>query len=136
MDIAASYHDLIEMLVSNAGAPPSLLHVHAGMAIYLGCLLALGTRRGSLAAIVLVVLIAVGNEMMSRLYLNAWDWQGTTRNLLLTLFWPTACYAVSLYRRWSWSEQSRQKARERLLDLYDYRPDGHRRVPAPAEPAE
>jgi len=122
MDAITLYHDMLETLIRMAGVPRTLLQVHAGMAIYLGCLLLMGTRRGSLAAVVLCVGLAVFHETMNRLHLGSWNWHDTTRDLLLAFFWPTLCYAVSSYRRWSWAESARERAGDRLLHLYSYRP--------------
>lgn len=122
MDIITIYHDTLDNLVALAGVPRAVLQVHAGMAIYLGCLLLMGTRRGSLAAVILVVTLAIGHEAMNRLEFGSWNWRDTTRDVLLAMFWPTACYAVSSYRRWVWAESARERAGKRLLHLYDYRP--------------
>jgi hypothetical protein len=122
MDLIALYHDTLGTLVNATGMPPALLQVHAGMAIYLGCLLMMGTRRGSLAAVGLCVALAVVNEALNRLHLGQWNWHDTTRDLVMVLLWPTACYAVSTARRWAWNERRRQRANEQLLHLYDYRP--------------
>jgi hypothetical protein len=122
MDIISLYYETLGAMVAATGTSRALLQVHAGMAVYLGCLLSMGTRRGSLAAVGLCVALAVFHEMMNRLHLGSWQWHDTTRDLGLTVFWPTACYAVSSLRRWAWSERARQRANERLLHLYDYRP--------------
>ncbi len=130
MDIVTFYHDALDRLVALAGVPRAVLQVHAGMAIYLGCLLLMGTRRGSLAAVILVVTLAIGHEGMNRLEFGSWNWRDTTRDLLLAMFWPTMCYAVSSYRRWVFAETARQRAGERLLHLYDYRPLSASRAPS------
>ena len=125
MDLIALYHETIAGFVAWADAPRALLQVHFGMAIYLGCLLAMGTRRGSLAAVFVVVGLALLHELMNRIHFGAWSPQVATRNLLVTMFWPTACYAVSWFRRWHWAERERQRGNDRLLHLYDYRPRAH-----------
>ena len=123
MDLIATYHSAIEGLVVSSGMPRLLLLVHGGMMIYLGCLLALGTRRGSLAAIFATVMLAIVHEVMNRLFYGSWRWSDTTQDLVLALFWPTACYGVSCLRRWSWAQKARERSNDRLLHLYDYRPE-------------
>jgi len=123
MDMISTYHSAIETVIGALGISRSLLLMHGGMAIYLGFLLALGTRRGSLAAIIATVALAILHEVMNRLFYGSWRWTDTTQDLALALFWPTACYAVSCFRRWHWAERVRQKSNDRLLHLYDYRPE-------------
>lgn len=122
MDIVLSYHEMLAAIDGRLGGSPALVKLHAGMAIYLGCLLLMGTRRGSLAAVLAALGLALVHEAMNRLHLGVWNWHETARDLVLVSFWPTACYAVSWYRRWNWSERERQRANDRLLHLYDYRP--------------
>ena len=123
MDLVIVYHDAVERLILLAGVPRAVLCMHIGMGIYLGCLLLLGTRRGSLAAVLGTVLLAVVHECMNRLFHGSWRWHDTTQELVLTLFWPTMCYAVSHFRRWCWTERARERDNARLLHLYDYRPE-------------
>lgn len=88
MDIPARYHEAILAIGGMTGAPDSLLHVHAGLAVML--LARLVTRR-SLATPVpflVVCLAALGNEIMDRLSLGSWQTEETVFDLLNTLFWP------------------------------------------------
>ena len=122
MELAIAYQDALGTIASQLGMTPGLMLVHAGMAIYLACLVLMGTRRGSLAAVLAACFFALVHEVTARLIYGGWNWHETTRALVLVCFWPGACYAVSRYRRWSWAEQERQRANDRLLHLYDYRP--------------
>ncbi len=122
MEIVLAYHEMLAAFDAALGVSPSLVKVHAGMAIYLGCMLLMGTRRGSLTAVLLALGAAIVHEAMGRLHLGTWNWHETARALVLVSFWPTACYAVSWYRRWNWAESARQRANDQLLHLYDYRP--------------
>ena len=110
MDLVILYKELIDGIVAAADAPRSLLHVHAGMVIYLGCQLLLGTRRGSLAAVVLTVQLAIGHEVMNRLFHGSWRWADTSHDLMLTMFWPGMCYAVSRLRRRRWAQRMPSQA--------------------------
>lgn len=104
MALSVPYHDLVAWLVAESGMTRPMLHVHAGMAIYLGMQLALRTRRGSTLAWLAVFQVALFNEAMNRLYHGSWRWADTGEDLMLTLFWPTICLAVSKWRRWRWEQ--------------------------------
>ena len=123
MDFITSYHDATEAFVAFVDAPRSLIHVHVGMAIYLGCQFLMGTRRGSLVAVSVTVALAVFHELMNRLFYGSWRIEDTSADLLLSLFWPTMCYAVSIFRRWSWKQRVRRREDEQLRYLRDYQPD-------------
>ena len=115
MDIVNDYNHAINALVHLLHAPRSLLHVHAGMVIYLSCQLMLGTRRGSLVAVAVVLQIELAHELMNRLYHGGWRWPDTIHDIALTLFWPVLCYAVSRLRRWQWTQRERLAAERREL---------------------
>ncbi len=89
MDIFAAYAQLTQDIVNITGMSRPMLHLHAGMAIYLGAQVVLGTRRGSLVAVVFVLQIELLNEMMNRFYHGSWRWADTSQDIALTLFWPT-----------------------------------------------
>jgi hypothetical protein len=110
MDLISAYASLIQTIVT--GTPDTMLHVHAGMMIYLGTQVLLGTRRASRYA-VFTVLAAVGaNEVFDWLYYGSWRWEDTLRDVVHTMFWPTACYTVGKFRRMRWSaREGRMKAR-------------------------
>jgi len=106
MELVTDYNQAINAIVAFAHAPRSLLHVHAGMLIYLFFQVMMGTRRGSIAAVALVVQLAVAHEVMNRLYHGSWRWPDTIHDLVLTLFWPVVCYGVSRFRRWRWNQRA------------------------------
>jgi len=110
VELIASYNTAIDAIAAFADMPRPLLHVHAGMVIYLLSLLLLGTRRGSLVAVLLTVGLAVMHEVMNRLFHGSWRWEDTTKDLVLTMFWPTMCYAVSSFRRWNWARRAQAQA--------------------------
>jgi len=117
MDLIASYNTAIDTIAAFADMPRPLLHVHAGMIIYLGAQLFLGTRRGSLVAVLLTVSLAVMHEVMNRLFHGSWRWEDTSKDLVLTMFWPTMCYAVSRFRRWRWAHRAQIHALEQPRSL-------------------
>lgn len=98
-----AYKDLTDAIALATGFSRPMLHVHAGMAIYVLSQLMLGTRRGSALALATVLAAELGNEVMNRLYWGSWRWDDTLRDIVVTLFWPLACVAVSKFRRWRWS---------------------------------
>lgn len=104
MDIPSAYAQLTQEIVNVTGMTRPMLHMHAGMAIYLLGQLLLGTRRGSFLAIMLVLQIELFNELMNKLYNGTWRWPDTREDIALTLFWPIMCYVVSNYRRWRWAQ--------------------------------
>ncbi len=107
--MVAHYNEAANALVVLAQMPRAVLHVHVGMLIYLCCQLALGTRRGSLAALAITLLLALFHELMNRIFHGSWRWADTAVDLGLSLFWPAMHLATSRFRRWRW--QRREQAR-------------------------
>jgi membrane protein YdbS with pleckstrin-like domain len=106
MDIVSGYAQLTQDIVNFTGMSRPMLHMHAGMAIYLLTQFLVRDRRASLVALALVAEIELGNELMNRLHKGYWDWGDTAADIALTLFWPVMCYAVGKYRRWRWEHLS------------------------------
>jgi hypothetical protein len=102
MDLISGYAQLIQEIVDFTGMSRPMLHMHAGMAIYVIGQLMLGTRRGSGLAILLVLQAELLNELMNRLYYGTWRWDDTSADIVLTLFWPMTCWCVSMFRRTRW----------------------------------
>lgn len=110
MDIITSYYELIETVKVVTGMSNPVLHVHAGMAIYLLSQFLLGTRRASWMALSIVLEIELFNEVMNYLYHGSWRWADTSQDILLTMFWPSMCVAVSKYRRWKFTQAQQKRA--------------------------
>jgi hypothetical protein len=106
MDLVATYNESADALVRLAQLPRGVLHVHLGMLIYLACQLVLGTRRGSLAAVAVTLALALFHEVMNRIFHGSWRWEDTRGDLVLSLFWPAMCYAVSVLRRRRWQARA------------------------------
>lgn len=88
MKFASAYEQFIRWIGDGTGAPDSLLHVHAGMAVLL--IARLVTRR-SLATPVpfaIVCLAEFANEVMDRINHGTWLWSDTSLDIVNTLFWP------------------------------------------------
>lgn len=106
MSIVEAYAQFTQFIVEVTGMSRPMLHMHAGMAIYLVTQFTLRDRRGSLIALVAVLQLELLNEIMNRLDKGSWHWNDTLGDIALTLFWPSSCYAVSVYRRHRWSRQN------------------------------
>jgi len=111
MPSLADYQDLKHLVASATGQNYSLLHIHAGLAIYLLCQILLGTRRASLPALLLVVQLEVANECLDRATYGSWRWDDTLSDFALTVFWPAVLALVSWVRRRRW------RARQRLRNF-------------------
>jgi hypothetical protein len=112
MDIAATYHQLIDAIVLYSGLPDSVLHMHAGMILMLGT--AVVSRR-SLASPIPLIVVAVaecGNEVMDRLACGSWRMADTSLDIFNTLIWPSSIF---LYSRWRRLEAKRKWEDARTL---------------------
>lgn len=107
MDTATSYHALKDQLVVALGQSHSMMHIHAGLALYLGAQFVIGTRRASLQALAIVFWAEMANELLDRLATGSWRWADTLSDVVLTLMWPAAITALSLYRRARWERRVR-----------------------------
>jgi len=102
MEIVYLYKSLIDVIVEAAGSA-ALLHVHVGMAIYLGTLMVVRHRRGGAIALQVVIAAELGNEAMDWLAASPqWSWGDTISDMVLTVMWPAAITAVAAWRRRRW----------------------------------
>ncbi len=109
MDMVQSYIEMTNALVETVGATHAMMHIHAGLALYLGAQLLMRTRRASIVALGLVTVVTLLHEVMDRLHYGDWRWADTSGDIVLTLFWPAAITFVGLYRRKRWKlEQARR----------------------------
>jgi hypothetical protein len=93
------YQQFIRRIGDGTGAPDSLLHVHAGMAILF---VARKVTRRSLAMPVpfaVDCLAELANEAMDRLNYRSWRWEDTSLDILNTLFWPSILMIGLRWRR-------------------------------------
>jgi hypothetical protein len=111
MDLVASYHACAERIAILMGSD-TVAHLNAGLFIYMATQLILRTRRASAVALHFVFAAAVANELLDRLYFGSWRWEDTAKDLVATLFWPTALYVMGRYRRRRWSMDRLRIARE------------------------
>lgn len=103
MAIIDLYAQFTQFIVDATGMTRAMLHLHAGMTIYLAAQFFLRDRRSSIYALVIVVQVEILNEIMNWLHRGDWHWPDTISDVLLTIFWPTVCYGVGIYRRKRWN---------------------------------
>jgi hypothetical protein len=72
MDLITAYKDMTDAIEAVTGFSRPMLHLHAGMMIYIATQALLRERRGSVAALSMVVIAELGNEVMNRLYWGSW----------------------------------------------------------------
>jgi hypothetical protein len=88
MDFAGTYERFIQWVGDGTGAPDSLLHVHAGMAVLL--IARLITRRSLATPLPFAIVCAaeLANEVLDRINHGSWLWADTSLDVVNTLFWP------------------------------------------------
>jgi hypothetical protein len=109
MNLLQDYHELILWIGDGTGAPDSLLHVHAGMAVLF--IARLITRRSLATPIpfAVVCLAELANEIMDRLNFGAWRWDDTLLDIANTLFWP---FVLMIGLRWRRAHELRLSTRQ------------------------
>ena len=88
MNISEIYHRIILWIGDGTGAPDSLLHVHAGMAVLLLARLVSGRSLATPLPFAVVCLAELANEILDRVHNGTWLWGDTSLDILNTLFWP------------------------------------------------
>lgn len=117
MKFVATYHDLIDGLLQAAGESDKMMHMHAGMAIFLVSQVAFRDRRASHKALLMVFMAESANEMMDRLYWGSWRWSDTIGDLVATLFWPSMIVAVTMFRRARWHAAAKVRIVRKRIGL-------------------
>ena len=108
MDPFFEYHAFTERLIGILGVSRPMMHVHAGLAIYITAQLVLRDRRASGLGLAWVAFAELVNETIQYGYYNSWRWADTGADILVTLFWPAVIVAVGRYRRRRWPDSSAQ----------------------------
>jgi hypothetical protein len=117
MELARLYKSLIDVIVAQAGSA-ALLHVHVGLALYLGTLLLVPRRRGGMLALQVVLAAELANEVMDWLAASPqWTWGDTMSDFVLTLMWPAAITAVGAWRRRRWRRMVVSAARPGVVSI-------------------
>ena len=88
MDWARQYERFIQWIGDGTGAPDSLLHVHAGMAVLLAARLITGRSLATPVPFAIVCIAELANEILDRVNHGSWKWTDTSLDVVNTLFWP------------------------------------------------
>lgn len=80
-------------------ATDTILHIHAGLAIFMAARLTFGRYRTPLLAWLVVALVEAANEIVDRVSYGSWRSANTTSDVLQTMFWPTMLTLVRLLDR-------------------------------------
>lgn len=88
------WYDAKAWIASYLGVTNDQIHVHAGLAVFLGVLLLMRRRRGApIVAWLAVLAFEVANEALDARDWIHWtgtvNWAETARDMGATLFWPT-----------------------------------------------
>lgn len=105
MSIFYDYTWLMNQIVLWSGATHGMMHMHAGLAIYIVAQLVLRTRRASMAALNTVIAAAIGHEVLDYLGSSSWELVDTLQDIGLTVMWPVAITGVGQYRRARWQQE-------------------------------
>jgi hypothetical protein len=99
MDLAHLHHQLVDAVRHASGMPDPLLHLHAGMAIFLGASLFSRRSIGGALPLAVVWTAELANELLNRQTYGSWRWSDTSGDLLNTLLWPSLLFAGVHLRR-------------------------------------
>lgn len=85
----ATYQEWSQWIGDGTGLPDTILHLHAGMAVFLIVRVLSGRSLGSWLPITMVLIAALGKEVADRIVYESWRWYDTPYDVLATMFWPT-----------------------------------------------
>lgn len=107
---AADYHGLILDIGATTGLPDAMLHLHAGMLIFLATALVMRRGLDDILPLGIVIIAACGNEVLDRINLGNWNWPDTRMDLFHTIVWPLATLLVARAVRGRRSAAAARKA--------------------------
>jgi len=76
------------------GMSDKLLHVHAGMAIFLMSAVVLGRPLSDPVPLLVVFVAEIANEVRDRILNGSWPWRDTLGDVASTLFWPACIFSL------------------------------------------
>lgn len=82
-------------LGETTGMSENLVHVHAGLAIFVVTALLLRKRMRSLIPLAVVIALAVLNEAVDYLYGIKWDYMSSGMDLINTILWPIVLFLLA-----------------------------------------
>lgn len=92
------YGRLIAWVGDGTGAPDTILHIHAGMAVLLFVRVVTGRSLATPWPLLAVYLAEFANEVFDRINHGQWM-PDTTSDVLNTVFWPTVLFIGLRIRR-------------------------------------
>ena len=92
------YGRLIQWVGDGTGAPDTILHIHAGMAVLLFVRLVTGRSLATPWPLLAVYLAELANEILDRVNHGQWM-PDTTSDVLNTEYWPTVLFIGLRIRR-------------------------------------
>lgn len=98
MNPAKLYTDFIQWIGDGTGAPDTILHIHAGMAILLLARVVTGRSLATPLPLACVYLAEAANEVLDRFGHGAWM-PDTLSDIVNTVFWPTVLFVGLRLRR-------------------------------------
>lgn len=87
-----AYKDFAHWIGDGTGLPDTMLHFHAGLAIFLLARVISGRSLGSWLPITVVLIGAILKEIADRFVYGSWRWYDTPWDVLATMFWPAALW--------------------------------------------
>lgn len=98
MNLANYYHSWIDWIGDGTGAPDTILHIHAGMAVLLIARVITGRSLATPIPLACVYLAEIANEVMD--YFHAGRvMPDTWSDIANTVFWPTVLFIGLKLRR-------------------------------------
>lgn len=95
MDIGALYQQTVLWIGVSSGLPDTVLHIHSGLAVLVLSRVFTGRSLGSPTPWVIVLVAALGKEVLDRATYGSWRWADSTSDIVHTMFWPTViCLGV------------------------------------------
>lgn len=85
-------------LSGDMGISEALLHVHAGLAIFVVAAVILRRKSRSWIPLAIVVAVALGNELIDYAYSSGWKVETSVKDVINTIFWPAILSLVGRRR--------------------------------------
>jgi hypothetical protein len=82
------YHDAALWIERNGPASDKLLHMNAGLILWLGTVMLRGRTWGDRRNLLPVIILETLNEVADYLFPTKWTLSGTLGDLFWTFFWP------------------------------------------------
>ncbi len=94
MGIATNYAELVQWIRDNTDMSDTVLHIHAGMAVLVVARLATRYPLSHPVPLMVVVTIAVINEVLNRMAWGSWRLHDTAMDFGYSILWPAILFAT------------------------------------------